>query len=403
MKKVPILCVLLLVFFATANAQTIPVKVVKSTAPSIDMPVVTSPVAGSEINGPFVLVGKGQPNATITIIVTPQYSNNSGHPVLLSASTAAYYKSQSFTARADASGKWQSPMIEVRFADKTTNRKIQVSCLQAIGISKSKVKTLQYKGPQELKMIVTTINLAKLDIKTPSNGSIIKNNGPVRGTAKAGAQVKVVIMAGYYRPGSDAPVKGPTQTLYATAGNDGNWSTSDVNFNSVKEENEKTVYTITATIDATRETKTINVTNVQEQTVAMTSFAVTSPKNAAFIGNNPYTIEGTGEPGSTVRVDLTYNGTYTYDFNAPGPFGDKHTVSNKKNAPYDSYTLTVDANGRWKTPVIHPHLEKMGPTDSEKYITQAITMMAAVHLMGSNGKFLRTINLVLTTMPMNYK
>lgn len=403
MKKIVVLCMLFSALHHIAPAQTVPGQVLKVKTAPIDMPIVTSPVNGSEINGPFVLVGKGTPNATITITVTPQYSNNSGRPVLLSTGTAALYKTQTFTANVDAGGKWQSPMIEVRFADKTTNRKIQVSCSQALGISRSKVKTLSYKGPQELKMIITTVNLTKLDIKSPSNGSLIKNNGPVRGTAKAGAQVKVVVMAGYYRPGNGAPIKGPTQTLYATTDNDGNWSTGDVNFNSVKEENEKTVYTITASIDATRETKTINVSNVQEQTVAMTSFAVTAPKNAAVIGNNPYSIEGTGEPGSTVRVDLTYNGTFTYDFNAPGPFGDKHDVSSKKNEPYASYTLTVDANGRWKTPVIHPHLVKTGPTSSEKYITQAVTMMAAVHLMGNNGQFLRTINLVLTTMPMNYK
>ena len=88
-------------------------------------PLITSPVAGSTIDGPFVMVGKAEPNTSINIYVTPKYKlpkSANGKPVLVISTPK--HGHQHFTAKADANGVWQSPLIEVMFDSKTTDRRI---------------------------------------------------------------------------------------------------------------------------------------------------------------------------------------------------------------------------------------------------------------------------------------
>ncbi|RYG19608.1 MAG: hypothetical protein EOO07_06510 [Chitinophagaceae bacterium] len=96
---------MLLTFGISADAQEGPKLIRKKKVDFMDgkvKPIITSPVAGSTIDGPFVMVGKGEPNTFINLYVTPIYKepvNSSAKPILVVSSPK--HKPQHFSVKAN--------------------------------------------------------------------------------------------------------------------------------------------------------------------------------------------------------------------------------------------------------------------------------------------------------------
>ncbi len=150
-------------------------------------PIITSPQAGSVIDGPFVLVGKAEPNATITLKVTPiyQFSKNTSGKTNLVVSTPAH-QPQDFTFIADGKGLWQSPLIEVMFDSKTINRQIFVSASQQWGSRRSEIKMTKYKASPTLTMLIVPIKkLEKSKEENKDTVEPVKDESLIKGGAAA--------------------------------------------------------------------------------------------------------------------------------------------------------------------------------------------------------------------------
>lgn len=117
-------------------------------------PVITSPAAGSTINGPFVLVGKAEPNTWINLYVTPIYklpASPNGKPVLVVSTPR--HKRQEFRVKADDNGVWQSSLIEVMFDSKVSDRRIFVHLSQQWGTEYYESKNTEYLASPKLIML----------------------------------------------------------------------------------------------------------------------------------------------------------------------------------------------------------------------------------------------------------
>lgn len=123
-------------------------------------PVITSPTAGATIDGPFVMVGKAEPNTAINIYVSPIYKlpkSPDGKPILVVSTPK--HEHQHFTAKADANGIWQSPLIEVMFDSKTTDRRIFAFVNQIWGSYTYETKNIEYFASPKLAMTMETIKV----------------------------------------------------------------------------------------------------------------------------------------------------------------------------------------------------------------------------------------------------
>ncbi len=357
-------------------------------------PVITSPLPGSEISGPFVLVGKAEPNATVTIIVTPKNTyppNTSGRPRLLMGSAA--YKAQTFTVTANAKGFWQTEMIEVKFNTDAKDKTIQVFTSQEWDAAKSTGKTVVYKTPGMIMIMAPGKILSTFNIKSPAAGSIVKEDSRISGTAKAGAVVKVMIHSGYYPVGGGGPRAGEKQQLYATAGNDGKWETDVANFNIITEPYSNSNYDIVATVENSSEEKKISVLHPAESSVATSAFRVTSHKATTMVSNGTFKIKGVARAGSQILIERRFTGTNTHRYNASLPSPDIVTITNKKDADFGTLNATADQNGEWW---VNCNMRKSHPTPESAMtdIDQATTMTVKISLVDGNGKKLKTESLV---------
>ncbi|MFA4870726.1 MAG: hypothetical protein WC623_21195 [Pedobacter sp.] len=123
-------------------------------------PIITSPAAGATIDGPFVMVGKAEPNTAINIYVTPSYTlpkSPDGKPILVVSTPK--HRGQHFNAKADANGVWQSPLIEVMFDSKTTERRIVVFVNQIWGSYTYTSKHIDYWASPKLTMMMETVKM----------------------------------------------------------------------------------------------------------------------------------------------------------------------------------------------------------------------------------------------------
>lgn len=230
-------------------------------------PLITSPVAGSTIDGPFVMVGKAEPNTSINIYVTPQYKlpkSPNGKPVLVISTPK--HKQQHFTAKADANGVWQSPLIEVMFDSKTTDRRIFAFVDQIWGTSRYATKNFEYFASPKLTMIMETIKVPikpkeeqqpagqpqkdegivkggsgmPFHISYPKNNSYVAHDSfGITGIAPVGATVKVEVRYAGYRSksnitiGNFGPIFYPGVDKNTTVVNDGLWASFTVNSNGI--------------------------------------------------------------------------------------------------------------------------------------------------------------------------
>lgn len=160
--KTSIAVCLLVIYCINADAQ-VGKKLTKKPADPMEgkvKPVITSPMAGSTVDGPFVLVGKAEPNTAINIYVTPIYKlpkSANGKPVLVVSTPQ--HKQQHFSAKADANGVWQSPLIEVRFDSKTTGRRIFAFVDQIWGSYTYQTKNIEYLASPKLTMLMETVKM----------------------------------------------------------------------------------------------------------------------------------------------------------------------------------------------------------------------------------------------------
>lgn len=175
----------LLIICLSLHAQVdIKKTLAESSARAKNNPTISSPAVGSVITGPFVLVGKGEPNATITLHITPVSklpNNTTGRPLLVVS--GPLYKPQDFTFAANAKGVWQSPLIEVKFNEKNTDKKIQVFAAQAWGTYHSAGKVYEYPAQPKLQMISVPVTIPKKEENSSNNSGNPQHDegAPVKG------------------------------------------------------------------------------------------------------------------------------------------------------------------------------------------------------------------------------
>jgi hypothetical protein len=373
------------------KAKVINQKVqVVSKASSLMDPVITSPLAGSEINGPFVLVGKAAPNSTVylSVIPTNKYpENKTGRPRLLQG--AAPYKEQNFTITVNAKGLWQSEMIEVKFNTDATDKKIQVYALQEDGMLRSKKRMIEYKTPGMIMIMAPAKITSAFSIKSPVDGSIVKEDSRISGTANPGAVVKVMIFSGYNPADGTGPRAGEKQQLYATADKNGKWETDVANFNIITQAYSNSGYSIDATIENSSEKKSIKVIHPAESSVATSAFRVTSHRATNMVANGTFKIRGVAREGSKILIERTYSGTSTYKYDAPFPTPDQIRITKKNNADFGTLNATADQNGEWW---VNCNLKRVteGATSDDTTTVQATTLTVKISIVDDNGKKLKT-------------
>ncbi|SOD14223.1 hypothetical protein [Pedobacter xixiisoli] len=179
------LCLLIMMGF-NVDAQVGPKLIRKKKVDPMEgkvKPIMTSPVAGSTIDGPFVMVGKAEPNTFINLYVTPIYrepTSSSGKPVLVVSTPK--HKPQHFSIKADEKGVWQSPVIEVLFDSKTSNRRIFAFVSQTWGTDRYDSKQIEYFASPKLTMIMAPMKVpAKHNEEEKSSGQPEKDEGIVKG------------------------------------------------------------------------------------------------------------------------------------------------------------------------------------------------------------------------------
>lgn len=226
-------------------------------------PIITSPVAGSTVTGPFVMVGKGEPNTSINLYVNPIYklpASTNGKPILVVSTPN--HKIQHFVVKADSKGVWQSPVIEVMFDSKTTDRRIFAFVSQTWGTETYETKNTEYFASPKLTMTMEKVTIPlKPKEEEKSSGQPEKDEGIVKGgsdnlpfkitgptnnkyvardrfrisgLAPDGARVKVEVRYFGYRSKSNitiqnfGPVFYPGVDKNTTTVNDGHWVTYTV-------------------------------------------------------------------------------------------------------------------------------------------------------------------------------
>ncbi len=155
-----LLCIILSISTVTnAQVKKLPnKKSLAKTIPSKQMPIVTTPAAGSVIDGPFVLVGKAEPNSSLNLRITPIYKlpkRTDGKTTLIVSTPA--HKPQEVVVKADANGVWQSPLMEVIFDPKTTDRRIFALVSQTWDGKVYSGKQIEYQASPKLTILLTPI------------------------------------------------------------------------------------------------------------------------------------------------------------------------------------------------------------------------------------------------------
>lgn len=265
------LCLLILMVINT-NAQEVKKLIKKKKVDPMEgkvKPIITSPSAGSVIDGPFVLVGKAEPNTTVNVAVSPIYKlPKSGTGTVLRVSSPLH-EPQEFTAKADENGIWQSRLIEVRYDPKATDRRIFASVYQIWGSEILRSGNTEYLGSPKLIMIMETIkvpakpkeeekpsgqpqtdggirkgeddkNAMPFQIYSPKNNRYVAHDSfGISGIAPIGATVRVEVRYFGYRSKSNitiqnfGPVFYPGVDRNTTVVNDGIWATYTVRSNGI--------------------------------------------------------------------------------------------------------------------------------------------------------------------------
>ncbi|TKC08928.1 hypothetical protein [Pedobacter frigoris] len=261
------LCLLIVISINT-NAQEgkklIKKKKVDTTEGKIK-PIITSPVAGSTVDGPFVLVGKAEPNTTVNVIVSPIYQlpkSTTGKTVL--RVSTPLHEPQQFTAKADANGVWQSRLVEVQYDPKATNKRIFASVNQIWGSKVIQSGNTEYFASPKLTMIVGTIkvpakpkeeekssgqpetdegivkggSVMPFQISSPKNNRYVAHDDfSIAGVAAPGATVRVEVRYFGYRSKSNVTIRNygpaflPGVDKNTTVVNDALWTTFTVRSN----------------------------------------------------------------------------------------------------------------------------------------------------------------------------
>jgi len=271
--KIAISFCLLIIVSINADAQVgkkLTKKKSVDTSEGKVKPMITSPVAGSTVDGPFVLVGKAEPNTWINIAVTPIYKlpkSTNGKPILVVST--ANHKHQEFRAKADEKGVWQSPLIEVMFDSKTTDRRIFASVNQIWGSKVLQSGNTEYLASPKLTMIMETIkvpakpkeeekpsgqpqtdggirkgeddkNTMPFQISSPKNNKYVAHDSfGIAGIAPVGATVRVEVRYYGYRSKSNITIQNfgpmffPGVDRNTTVVNDGIWATYTVRSNGI--------------------------------------------------------------------------------------------------------------------------------------------------------------------------
>lgn len=152
----------LLIISINVNAQL--GKKPKSQSASKVRPTITSPVAGSTIEGPFVIAGKAQPNSYVNLYVTPIYktpASTNGKPTLVISSPK--HIQQHFSVKANDNGIWQSPLIEVMFDSKVSERRIFAFVSQTWGTEHYESKNIEYMVSSKFMMKTLPIKASTKD------------------------------------------------------------------------------------------------------------------------------------------------------------------------------------------------------------------------------------------------
>lgn len=146
-------------------------------------PAITFPTAGSVIDGPFVIMGKAEPNTYINLRVSPIYNfpaNPSGKPTLRISTKE--HNPQEFSIKADEKGIWQSPPIQVLFDPKAINTKIFAFITQQLGLYRYESKTIEYKTSPKLFLKTIPMKIpAKNNSDNGSSGQPQKDEGLIKG------------------------------------------------------------------------------------------------------------------------------------------------------------------------------------------------------------------------------
>jgi hypothetical protein len=388
---------LLVAVTITTQAQISKQKIGTRATP-LENPTIAVPAAGSVLTSPFVMVGRAKPGAQVTIHVTPVSKNTSSQPHLVVKGSEALYSPQDFTVTAEASGRWQSPPIEVKFYKDVTDKKIQIFTAQAIDGKNSGGQTLEYKAPVTLSAIPMELSTNKFAIQSPVNGALVGNNAPITGTAKAGSVISVIVYSGYFAKAGDPPRKGPTQEFHLTAGTNGKWSTDNVNFNVNLQQNAGQEYSIIASVDGTTQKQEIKVKRPNTTNAQTASFQVLTQGGQTKGINTRFVIKGLAEPGTNVEVVLTFNGTRTLKNNIFNGPGDK--VSKITDGDYGTLKAKANVNGEWGTDFIATQKRTDTPGDpSVWFITQANIIKAQISVVDNSGKRLKTENRMWLVMP----
>ena len=392
---------IILIVMLVAGATTLPAQTLKqkigTRAVSLENPTVTVPAAGSVINGPFVMVGRAMPGAQVTIHVTPVSKNTSSQPHLIVKGSEGLYNPQDFTVTAAASGRWESPSIEVKFYNNVTDKRIQIFTAQAIDGKSSVGQTLEYKGPLTITVIQTDLT-NKFAIQSPVDGALVTNNAPITGTAKSGSVINIIVYSGYFTNAGDPPRKGPTQEYHVTAGSNGKWSTDNVNFNVNLQQNAGQEYHIIASVDGTTQKQDIKVKHPYITNAQTASFQVLTQSGQTKGINTRFVIKGLAEPGTNVEVVLTYTGSRTIKNNIFNGPGDK--VTKVTDGDYGTMNAKANVNGEWGTDFVATQKRIDNPADAAVWtIIQAVIIKAQISVVDNSGKRLKTETRMWVVMP----
>lgn len=231
-------------------------------------PAITFPTAGSVIDGPFVIMGKAEPNTYINLRVSPIYNfpaNPSGKPTLRISTKE--HNPQEFSIKADEKGIWQSPPIQVLFDPKAINTKIFAFVSQKSGSQYYESKNIEYKTspklflktvpmkipaknnndngssgqPQKDEPLIKGGDISNFKIISPFDNKNVGNDGfYISGEAPEGALVRVEVRFSGYKSKSEIKIGNigpifpiPTIDKNTTTVNNALWGTYNVRYNSL--------------------------------------------------------------------------------------------------------------------------------------------------------------------------
>ena len=190
----------------------------------LSKPIITSPGPLDTVESAFTLEGTANPGASIEIFMVPVFTKTSEPLSAIRIMNTAPYRRQLLKATADATGKWQCP-AEVRFYSNTTSRSIQLAVLQKLDniASARSMLTLNVAPENQVAPVVknkpvappgiprdgsvaasqngTTGSASAVDysltIAYPKANQKVRGDVTVRGTAKAGSEIEIIITSAY--------------------------------------------------------------------------------------------------------------------------------------------------------------------------------------------------------------